>query len=252
MTNSVEMHPDRIPGYDGGPFSHRPELLDNRMFWLGHLYNCVQDEGAGELLLGVDEEQATDFHHRLLTGDDWPVFTVPLAGGHRLHVVYRAFQDDEGVDYLLHHPHWKQAEHLAQDEGHFMGPALNWAELCAAADSGLPGGSTDDPHARLLLLLPACGDDAVPGDAVDRLAAALHARVAVDAPDRLAAALLGSQQPAGPVHWVRTEDAGWINDGHYSYRNPANRFALPMTRLARVSAALAPGTGGPRGHRSRP
>ncbi|MFJ3176669.1 hypothetical protein ACIPJK_38945 [Streptomyces roseus] len=49
-------------------------------------------------------------------------YTVRLTGRNRLYVVYRAFEEDEGIDYLLHHPDWDTAEHLAQDEGHFMGP----------------------------------------------------------------------------------------------------------------------------------
>ncbi|GGW50094.1 hypothetical protein [Streptomyces xantholiticus] len=57
-----------------------------------------------------------------------------------------------------------------------MGPGLSWAEPTAAADNGLPGDSTTDPHARLLFLLPAFGDDAVPEDAVDRLTASMRAR----------------------------------------------------------------------------
>src|SRR5690349_25081790 len=115
----------------------------------------------------MDEQEAGALHSRLLGGVAWPVFTVPLAGDHRLYVVYRAFEEDEGIDYLLHHPDWDAAEHLAADEGHFMDPGLSWAELTAAADNGLRGGSTTDTHARLLLLLPAFGDDAVPDDGVE-------------------------------------------------------------------------------------
>ncbi|WP_371591932.1 hypothetical protein [Streptomyces virginiae] len=40
------------------------------------------------------------------------------------------------------------------------------------------------PHARLLLLLPALGGDAVPDDAVRRLAGALRARTRVTSPGR--------------------------------------------------------------------
>ncbi|MFC3575074.1 hypothetical protein ACFOZ0_17670 [Streptomyces yaanensis] len=126
----------------------------------------------------------------------------------------RAFDEDEGIDYLLHHPDWDYAEHLAQDEGHFMGPGLSWAELAAATGNGLPGDSTTDPHARLLLLLPAFGDDAVPDDAVNRLTAALRARTRVEAPDRLAAALLEDQRPCGPVRWTTDEGgSGSKRDG---------------------------------------
>ncbi|WP_233510363.1 hypothetical protein [Actinomadura craniellae] len=239
MTNSVDLPPVQIPGYDGGPFGHRPELLEEHLFWLGHLGRCVDGEEAQELLFGADDEAAGDFQHRLWERADWPVFTVPLAGGHRLHVVYRTFEDDEGIDFLLHHPGWERAELIAQDDGHFMGPGLSWTELVAAADGALPGGTVTDPHARLLLLLPAFGDDAVPGDAADRLAAALRARTGVEAPERLAVALLEDQGQTGSTRWTTTGSGVQINDGEYSFRNPANRFALPPARLSRVSAALA-------------
>ncbi|MFG2293883.1 hypothetical protein [Streptomyces sp. NPDC048603] len=218
----------RIPGYEGGPFRHEPERLDEHLFWLAHLH-----------LGGTEEPEAAALLSRLLGGDTWPVFTVPLAGDHRLHVVYRALEGEAGIDYLVHHPDWDVAEHLAQDDGNFMGPGLSWAELTAAADNGLPGGSTTDPHARLLLLLPAFGDDAVPDDAVERLTAALRARTQVEVPERLAAARLSYQGPWGPTHWTTAEDGGYlVNDGGHSCRNPAHNFARSTNRLVRISAAL--------------
>ncbi|MER6617011.1 hypothetical protein [Streptomyces xantholiticus] len=238
VTNSADLIPTWIPGYDGGPLTHRPELLDERLFWLGHLYTCAHDEEGEELLFGADLDAAADFHRELHERADWPVFTVPLAAGHHLHVVYRTFEDDPGTDCLVHHPDWDRAERLSVADGHFMGPALSWPELVAAADNGLPGGSTTDPDARLLLLLPALGDD-VPDDAAERLTSALRALIGVEDPEALAAALLDGQGAPGPATWTTTGDGVRINDGPYSYRNPANRFALPPARLARVSAALA-------------
>ncbi|MFD5086887.1 hypothetical protein ACFWOG_30150 [Kitasatospora sp. NPDC058406] len=240
MTNSADPHPAQIPGYDGGPYTPHPELLDEHLFWLAHLASCAHLEEAQELLFGPDYEAGEEFYRQVWDRADWPLFTVPLTAGHRFHVVYRTFDGDRGTDYLIHHPDWERAELLAQDDGHFMGPALSWPELAAAADNGIPGGSTDDPHARLLLLLPALGDHAVPGRAVARLAAALHARTTVEDPDRLAALLLTEQGQPGPAHWTTTEDGIRINDGHHSYRNPANHFALSAHHLARVSAALTP------------
>ncbi len=240
VTNSAALHPHRIPGYDGGPLTHEVGFLDEPLFWLGHLGSCAQSEGAGELLFGADYDAAGEFQRRLWERATWPTFTVPLAGDHRLHVVYRTFTDEAGIDYLLHHPGWEKAEHLAQDDGHFMGPGLSWPELVAAADNALPGGSTTDPHARLLLLLPAFGDDELPGDAVDRLAAALRACTGVDDPEALGATLLEAQGAPGPAHWTADDRGAAVNDGAYSFRNPANRFALPADRLSRVAAALAP------------
>ncbi|MFF4599761.1 hypothetical protein [Amycolatopsis sp. NPDC001319] len=238
MTSNPEAPPAGIPGYDGGPFRHLPELLDEHLFWLGHLHTYYSE--TEELVGGTDQQEAGDLQSRLLSGNSWPIFTVPLAGDHRLFVVYRAFKEDSGIDYLLHHPDWDAAEHLAQDEGHFMGPGLSWPELISAADNGLPGGSTTDAHVRLLLLLPAFGDDTLPDDAVNRLAAALRARTRVLAPERLAAALLKNQRPCGPAHWTTAAGGYRINNGRYSYRNPANHFAWSASRLARATDALAP------------
>ncbi|MFI8823837.1 hypothetical protein [Streptomyces sp. NPDC053431] len=241
MTHSPQAPPTRIPGYDGGPFHHQPELLDDHLFWLGHLHNYFSESEEAEELVGeTDEQEAGALQSRLLGGDTRPVFTVPLAGGHRLYVVYRAFEEDEGIDYLLHHPDWDAAQHLAHDGGHFMGPGLSWAELIAAADNRLPGGSTTDPHTRLLLLLPAFGDDAVPDSAVERLTAALRACTRVEEPERLATALLEDQGPYGPAQWTKAEGGYPINDGDHSFRNPANRFAWPATCLARAATALTP------------
>ena len=134
----------------------------------------------------------------------------------------------------------RPAELLAQYDGYILGPGLSWPELTAAADNGLPGGTTTDPDARLLLLLPAFGDDVVPDDAVDRLTMALRTCTQIEAPDRLAAAHLENQGPFVPPHWTTTEGGYRINDGGYSFRNPANRFAWPAARLARIADALAP------------
>ncbi|WP_316784207.1 hypothetical protein [Streptomyces sasae] len=121
-----------------------------------------------------------------------------------------------------------------------LGPGLSWPELVAAADNALPGGSTTDPHARLLLLLPAFGDDEVPDDAVDRLAAALRTLTGVAAPELLASALLEDQGAPGPARWTTAGRGFPVNDGAYSFRKPANHFAPSAERLARVAAALAP------------
>ncbi|MFI6645751.1 hypothetical protein [Streptomyces sp. NPDC050504] len=240
MTNSANLHPVRIPGYEGGPFTHRADLLNEPVFWTGHLYSCIQSEEAEELLFGADYEAAGDFQRQIWEQPAWPTFTVPLVGDHRLHIVYRTLTDDTGVDYLLHHPDWEQATLLAQDDGHFMGPGLSWPELVAAADNALPGGSTTNPDARLLLLLPAFGDNDVPDDAADRLVGALRAMTRVEDPQSLASFLLEDQGAPGPARWTTARHGFSVNDGEYSFRNPANGFALAPEHLSLVAIALAP------------
>ncbi|MFD6419060.1 hypothetical protein [Streptomyces sp. NPDC060194] len=240
MTNPADLFPTRIPGYEGGPLTYPGDLLHEPLFWLGHLVSCAHGEDAAELLFGADLDAAGELQRRIREEARWPAFLVPLAGDHRLWVVYRTFPGENGTDYLLHHPDWDLAETLAVDDGHFMGPGLSWPELVAAADRTPPGGSTDDPDARLLLLLPALGDDAVPSEAAARLATALRALTAVDDPDALAIALLDGQGAPGPASWTTSPHGFTVNDGAYSFRNPANGFAPSADRLARVGHALAP------------
>ena len=237
MNQHIELPPVAIPGYEGGPFAHRPELLDEPLFTIGHLYGCAHSEETEEALFGGDFEAAGLLHAALIHADRWPLFALPLVGGHRLYVVYRAFPDDPGVDYLLHHPDWDSAELLASDEGHFHGPGLSWSELETAAFNGRPGGSTQDPHARLLLLLPALGDDQVDGTPVQIVTQALAAYTRVDDPARVAELLLDGQGPAGPAHWLTEADGVRTCDGTYAYRSHG---ALAGHRLARISAALNP------------
>ncbi|MGW1817259.1 hypothetical protein ACWCQM_27270 [Streptomyces sp. NPDC002125] len=51
MMNRADLLPVRIAGYDGGPLTYQAGLLDEPLFWLGHLSSCVQSEEAEELLL---------------------------------------------------------------------------------------------------------------------------------------------------------------------------------------------------------
>lgn len=213
---------------------------------MGHLYSW----GAGGLFFGPGYDWAAhrSFQRSLWRRADWPAYTIPLASGCRIHVVYRTVQDEAAIDYLVYDPEWGRAALIARDDGHFMGPGLSWPDLVAAADNGLPGGTTTDPHARLLLLLPAFGDADIPQqDAVVRLAAALRARVSTfdaqppsaAAAAAAAAAMLETQGLTGPVRWARTADGVRVNDGTYALRNPTSAFALPGDHLVRVGAALA-------------
>ncbi len=240
VTNNADLHPDRIPGYDGGPLTHEAGFLDEPLFWLGHVSSCVHSEEAAELLFGADYDAAGEFQQRLWEQATWPTFTIPLAGDHRLHVVYRTLTGEAGIDYLLHHPDWEEAEHLAQDDGHFMGPGLSWPELVAAADNALPGGSTTDPHARLLLLLPALGDDELPDDAVDRLTAALRACAGVEDPEG------PRSRPAGRPGGARPRA---LDNRRPRLRRQRRRVLLSQPRQPLCAAGRSTVTGG---RRARP
>ncbi|WP_241480246.1 hypothetical protein [Nocardiopsis halotolerans] len=242
MSHDACPHPARIPGYHhDGSLNWRPELLDERLFWVVHLYPGAQGEGE-RWLFGPDRtwDDYVRFQRRVWDRAELPAFAVPLANGHCLYVVYGIDDGDAGVVYLLHHPGWEEADVIAVSAGNGMVPGLSWPELVAAVDNGPPGAEHSDPHTRLLLLLPAWADDSVPQGAVRRLAAALSARVGVESPEPLAAAILGRQGESGPVHWTTTGTGVRTNDGRYSFRNPGTSSALTGDSLARVSAALAP------------
>ncbi|WP_437064110.1 hypothetical protein [Streptomyces sp. enrichment culture] len=155
MTDVIDIadtHPDRIPGYHDGPFARRPELLDQRLFWHGHLYSCAQGD-AGRPLWGVDHPWAghQDFQRRLWERGDWPAFTVPLAAGHRLHVVHRTVEGEEGVEYLVHHPDWDQADLIARDDGYQQSALRTKARQAVTASLGSLGplhhGALEGGHA---------------------------------------------------------------------------------------------------------
>lgn len=197
---------------------------------MGHLSSCIQSEEAEEL----DYDAAGDFQRRLWERAEWPAFTVPLAADYRLHVVYRTIADDTAIGYLLHHPDWDQAEVLARDDGHFMGLGPSWPELMATADNMLPGASTIDPHSRLLLLLPAFGDDAVPDDAVGRLAGALRARTKTPRPSPL----LSWRTKEPPVRV--------LDDNRARILRERLRVLLPQPHQSLRPVSRSPGPGGHR------
>lgn len=247
MSLPPDLHPVRLSIREPGPYTHRPQLLEERLFWWGHLSTCLRG-GAPRSWLGQHDPTAyRDFGRRLWDAGDRLVFTVPLSGGLRLHVVYENAGEDASVEYVAHHPAWEEAEVLARDAGHWRGPGLSWSELTAAADNALPGGTTTDRDTRLLLLLPALGDADLPVGAGKRLAACLRDRLGAAQPGRLATFMLRHQGMAGPARWSGGARGVRVNDGRYSFRNPENRDAMPDCRLAQLSAALNPAhTGTPR------
>lgn len=145
-----------IPGYGGGPLVEGGAYLDDALFWPVQLGSCLRGEDAQRAAFGADWDAAMQLYHVLSAEREWPTFSVALRSGHTIHVVYRNFDGDRGVDYLIHHPTWPRAETLAVDDGHFMGPGLAWPELLSAGRQPSVK-RANAPGARLLLLFPALG-----------------------------------------------------------------------------------------------
>jgi hypothetical protein len=226
----------QIAGYRHGPLVDGSNFLDEPLFWPCHLSSSLCGEEAQAIAFGPDWDAAQDIGRAVSNPERWPVFTVVLPAGYEIYVVYRNFDGDMGVDYLISHPGWSEAVTLAVDDGHFTGPGLSWRELEAAAGRATVGGVTD-PDGCLLLLFPMLGDADVPEDAAGRLASALAARTIVEDPAELAFVLLNHQGQWEPARWSRSGGV-WVCDGAHSVRNPLNIVALPATKRAEISGAL--------------
>ncbi|GAA1113120.1 hypothetical protein [Kitasatospora arboriphila] len=195
-----------IDGYDDAPLVAGEELLSHPGFWAAYLlWMCESDDEdaePGAEWFGADEADVDAVYETLLDAERWPAFRVPFGGGHTAVVVSRNLPDDGGTEYFVTHPDWRRHGHLATVDGHQAGPGLSWPELTHIADTAdrtAPG--VHDRHARLLLLLPALGDDNAPGDAAEVIAEAL---VRIGAPAEEAprvAALLLDHPLWDAAHW---------------------------------------------------
>jgi hypothetical protein len=162
----------------------------------------TQEYDAVPEWFGVDGADAAEAWEALSDEDRWPIFRIPFAGGHTAVVLGCNLPDDPGTEYLITHPEWGRHGRLATLDGHQAGPGLSWRELTHIArtpDRTAPGIHAE--HVRLLLLLPALGDQDLPEDAPEILSDALaHA----DLPDTLslAQALLADHPLWEPAEWA--------------------------------------------------
>ncbi|WP_051798230.1 hypothetical protein [Catenuloplanes japonicus] len=195
-----------IAGYLDGyepPFVESP-LLDgsaimaNDLFWPAFLHT-VGGSASAPHAFGIDPADLNDVIDTFLNENEWPVFSLRLAGAGRVHIIMRNFPDDGGVDYVLAPGTGRDAIPLATMDGHFRGPALAWPELIAAAHQL----DTDHtPAERLVLLAPVCAYRARPADATETVATALTAVGARSHTHQIADELLNS-----PRFW--THNCAW-------------------------------------------
>lgn len=166
-----------IPGYldgceppvDPSTLLDATSWLDDPACWPALLYAVGGARHAVEAF-DVDHADLDAMLDKLGRPDQWPVFTLTVGDGNRIHLVWRNFVDDAGWDYVLALPHADTAIRLAALEGHFTGPAWPWPELVDLADQPDPQHSSGQ---RLLLLLPAVGDHDIPARATDIVVTAL-------------------------------------------------------------------------------
>jgi hypothetical protein len=233
-----------LPGYDdrgpddlGGPglAYDGSELLDRPGFLPAHLGEVLEADLDDELALLSDERLGAvrAIYGRLTDSSAWPVFLIDLGGGARLAVVYRNFDEDEGVDYLLVPGDGEDCIQIATVEGALDGPGISWHELISVADRQP---TALDQARALLLLAPILGDAAAESsEAVTRLADALRVVGVTGQVVTVAEAIVA----AAPAGWRRTADGVSVCDDEDSTRNPISRAALKPAELRIVSDLLA-------------
>ncbi len=144
----------------------------------------------------VDVADCLEYFDRLTDPEEWPVFRIGLRDGYEIDLVYWNEPDDNSTEYVLSRPGRKSKLDLATVGGHELRPGLSWPELMAAASFfGEPSGIVE-PHARLLLLLPAFGDADLPPGANEMAAAALTSCGAGAVAEELAAYMLRQPEVA--------------------------------------------------------
>ncbi|MFF3459892.1 hypothetical protein ACFYXH_37460 [Streptomyces sp. NPDC002730] len=150
------------------------ELVTGPAFWFLHLCSWHEEREAVRERFGADTADVDALYEQLADEEHWPVFRVPLGGGHTAVVAHRNFPQDSGIDYFVRHPEWGRLGHLGQMDGHDSGPGLSWHELTAIA-AAVPDGveGLADPAERFLMLLPMLRDIDMPHDAAAVVAQAL-------------------------------------------------------------------------------
>jgi hypothetical protein len=188
-------------------------------FWAAHLLRQGYDEDAVLEGFDVGEEEARARFEELSDPDHWPAFPLPLGDGRTLTAVYRNFDEDEGVDYLLE-ADGAASVRLAALEGSFQGPGLSWSELRALLDLDAPVPA----QVRLLMFLPAAGEDGMTDEARPLVADALRHVGARGDVDGLADALTEDHPMWDLPRWERDAEGNLVCDGEYSPRNPEGPF----------------------------
>ncbi|MFF3350214.1 hypothetical protein [Streptomyces sp. NPDC002779] len=222
------------PVVDGVPLLAEPE------FFAAHLIDLYDDVLVESF--GVDPADVEAMLERLCDRAAWPVFRIPLAGGHSVLVHYNSGEEYTSTDYFLAHPDWRRSDLvLASTDEDRIGPGLCWAELAALLDAPGDGEGVIDPHVRLLLLLPVLGDANIPAEAVTRVKDALIAHDAPNDCEPLARSLLQGHPMWGAASWSYDEDErAWVCAGEHSPRKTPLGDHLPGSQRAALEDCLTP------------
>ncbi|MCZ7423846.1 hypothetical protein O7605_30505 [Verrucosispora sp. WMMA2121] len=228
-----------IAGFEEFPLIDGASMLQDFLFWPTYLSATMaphRDSLVTEAF-AVDVAACFEYFDRLTDPDEWPVFRISLRDGYEIDLVYWNEPDDNSTEFVLRRSGQNSKLVLASVGGHEFRPGMSWPELVAAANlSGDPHGIVE-PHARLLLLLPAFGDADLPADANGMVAAALRSCGAGVGAGELAAYML--RQPERWPRWRSDVNGALVCDGRHSRRNPAGPAAHSPADLLEISTALA-------------
>jgi hypothetical protein len=213
-------------------------LLERPGFWAAYYLNqSVEDDKLLAQIWGVSRDVIRQMQDTLNESTTWHVFRVDLRDDAGLAVVWRNFEDDAGVDYLVV-PASAPYIRVATLEGEYEGPGISWPEIKAIARR------STDPLTRaqaLLLLAPMLGDvEAANGDAVDYVASALRHVGGGEDTETLAEMIVSENLQWEPAQWRTTPDGLRVCDAESSPRNPDAPFALHASDLRTVTELFAP------------
>lgn len=223
--------------YSSAPVVDGRSLVHESGFWAAHLADLGRDFSAEDF--GADAADAGAVLERLQDPAAWPVFTLPLRGGHAIVVHYNSGEVVTSTDYFLTHPQWSESLVLASNDQDRIGPGLCWPELAALLDAPDDATGITDPDERLLLLLPVLGDIRIASDAVDRTMDALIAQGAPEECEPLARRLLEGHPMWGAARWsFDADERSWLCDGAHSPRRAPLGEHLPLGRRTALESCL--------------
>lgn len=125
--------------------------------WLREPAVCLASVSLRLLAAGGRRPEGIDAAlQRLMATQPWPTFSVELSSGTSLHVVWRNYEGESGVDLLL--AAGDGVHSLSSFEGHSSWPGLSWAE-CSQIASRV---STLTPAEALIVLFPFVGGELGP------------------------------------------------------------------------------------------
>ncbi|RQX11285.1 hypothetical protein DDE19_31080 [Micromonospora ureilytica] len=176
------------PSVDASVLVDATSWLDDPLFWPAFLL-APGGSFAAAVAFDADPADVEAYAEEMHQHDSWPVISLDLARGHRLHILFRNFDGDSGWDYLVQPTGSDTAITAAALDGGFHGPALSWSELVKTASRpNVKHGQAE----RLLLLLPAIGDSGIPPEAHGVVTSAVTAVGATHRQDDVARELLNA------------------------------------------------------------